>query len=309
MQSTALPIPLTAIARTVSETPQQARLAEERVLTVFNTSSVVTNVENFAIWLRETGASAVTATNYTRAVVRWLSLLEKEPSLRPAQVWLRWVGTASMKRITGYGLRRWREYNEAVLGLAIDVGVPSRLPAASAPRPRPIADSELRGLRIAAKSLLPAQTGVSFRVWLALVEELGLRRGESTLEWDQIDWSGSVKVEGKTGQRELPLSQRMLRLLSWLRTKHQAAPWLGARNQKLSGGVLYNIFQSVSSSAGLLNLRPHLLRHRTLTRLCRSSLGSNPLLVLAFAGHSHVGSLHAYYEVSLSEKRALMDAA
>jgi integrase len=290
-------------------TPELNRATDSHVLTVLNTPSAATDVENFATWLLETGASRITAENYGRAVVRWLGIMQTHSSLRPAQVWLRWSGTPAMKRITGYALRRWREYNESILGLLIDIGVPSRLPAASAPRPRPISDQELRLLRLKAKSLLPVRIGNSFRVWLAMVEELGLRRSESEIGWDQVQWTGSISVFGKTGRRELPLSRRMLRLLSWLRRQNPTYPWIGAHAQKLSGGVLYNIFQAVSSASGLLNLRPHLLRHRRLTLLCRSSLGTNPLLVLAFAGHSHIGSLHAYYDVSLEEKRALMEAA
>src|SRR4028118_1335276 len=65
-------------------------------------------------------------------------------------------------------------------------------------------------------------------------------------------------------------------------------------------------FKLVAASCGLNHLRPHHFRHRRLTRVCRSHLGNNRLLVLAFAGHRHVGSLQSYYRVSMEEKRALL---
>jgi site-specific recombinase XerD len=57
---------------------------------------------------------------------------------------------------------------------------------------------------------------------------------------------------------------------------------------------------------GRPDLRPHLLRHRRLTRLCSSTLGTNPLLVLSFAGQSSLSSLQYYYRVSLEEKSRLL---
>jgi hypothetical protein len=38
-------------------------------------------------------------------------------------------------------------------------------------------------------------------------------------------------------------------------------------------------------------------------------LAKNQLLVLAFAGHRHVGSLQPYYRVSIDEKRELLNSA
>lgn len=287
----------------------ETTIEKPHVLTILNTPSPEKRIEEFGGWLRQTGASDVTVKNYTQAVARWVAVIDANQSLRPAEVWLRWAVTPPMKRLTGYAVRRWREYCESVLGIAVDVGVPSRLPAPSAPRPRPIADRDFRLLRLTAKAMLPFRTAVSFRIWITLLEELGLRRTESAIEWDQIHGAGSVVVTGKTGERELPISRRLLRLLGWLRLRNPGFPWVGARGQKLSGGVLYNIFKAVAAASGLPDMRPHFLRHRRLTKLCRSHLGTNRLLVLAFAGHSNVGSLASYYEVSLDEKRALQKAA
>jgi hypothetical protein len=62
-----------------------------------------------------------------------------------------------------------------ILGEGIDLGIPSRLPAASRPNPKPISDKHLRELGIAAKQLFPIETSFSFRVGLQFVNETGCR--------------------------------------------------------------------------------------------------------------------------------------
>ncbi len=280
----------------------------EHVLTLLNTSSAENDqVEGFENWLAETGASEVTVENYGRGVRVWLETL-KGSELRPAAAWLRWQAPKSIKRLTGFACRRYSEYFKAMTGESIDLGVPERLPAASKPAPRPVSDSELKALLIAAKRILPRSTSFSFRVWLRLMEELGVRRGESDLTWGSFNFGEqTVRVNGKTGPRELPLSAKLSRCLLWLRRRNRACPWLGARGQRLSVGVLYNEFKRLAATVGAPELRPHHLRHRRLTALCKSSLGANQLLVLSFSGHAHVSSLQYYYHVTLDEKRALLE--
>ena len=76
-----------------------------------------------------------------------------------------------MKRTTGYACRRYTAFLEEVLGESIHLGIPSRLPAASRPNPRPISDSELQQLSIVAKKLFPPETSLSFCVWLQFTNE------------------------------------------------------------------------------------------------------------------------------------------
>jgi site-specific recombinase XerD len=280
------------------------------VLTLLNTSNPrLPKLAEFAGWLEETGATPVTVHNYTRAVERWSDVLIENPGVRPGKLWQNWAAPKSMKRLVGYACRRWVEFFGAVLGETVDMGVPSRLPAASRPEPRPVTDAEFRRLHLTAKRILPSATAVSFRVWLHLLEQTGVRRTESDIDWAAIDWEkNSVVVRGKTGERELPLGS-CGRLLAWLKGKNPEFPWLGFRGQRLRGAALYNLFKRVARHAGLASLRPHLLRHRRLTALCRSHLGSNPLLVLSFAGSAHVSSLAPYYSVSLQEKTELLKAS
>ncbi len=285
-------------------------ITSKDVLTPFNTRSLETLIPEYRQWLTDTGASPITIDNYARAINRWFAILASNSTVRPSELWCRWNATPGIKRLAGYAGRRWTEFIASTYGENVDLGIPSRLPPPSAPRPRPISDTHFRLLTRTAKRILPERTGYSVRVWLAFVEELGLRRSESVIEWRQIDWvAQAVTVVGKTGSRELPLSGSMLRRLRWLRRKNPLFPWCGNRGQRLSGGVLYNAVRAVAAAGGESGLRPHLLRHRRLTLLCRRHLATNQLLVLSVSGHSHISSLLPYYQVSLSEKRALMAEA
>jgi integrase len=290
-------------------TPELNRPTDSQVLTLFNTLTIESRVCSFKEWLKETGASDVTIQNYTRAVVRWSLVLEENKSLRPAEVWRQSHTTRAMKRMTGYACRRWSEFCRSVFDETADFGVPSRLPSGSTPNPRPVTNDEFRRLLLAAKQILPRRTSYSFRAWLHFCEQTGVRRTESDIDWNSVDWlEGAIVVRGKTGQRQLPLG-RMRRLLGWLVRKNPAFPWVGCRGQRLSPSVLYNLFKRVASHAGLAALHPHRLRHRRLTALCHNHLGANPLLVLSYAGSRHVSSLAPYYAVTLSEKAELLRAS
>jgi site-specific recombinase XerD len=299
-----------AVGTRASECRSYLRLvmSQELVLTVINTTSESNSVRNdFEGWLKDAGASGVTVRSYVAAIQKWFKILALNPGVRPAVVWQRSNFSASVKRVVGYACRRYTMFVSEVFDQRIDLGIPSRLPAASRPNPKPISEKHLRELGIAAKQLFPLETSFSFRVWIQFLNETGCRRSESEIDWSCIDWlRRSVVVRGKTGERELPLSRKMIRRLQFLYLRGNSAPWTGHREQKLSAGVLYCLFKEAAKKIGCPDLRPHLLRHRRLTRLCSSTLGSNPLLVLSFAGQSSLSSLQYYYRVSLEEKRRLL---
>jgi len=78
-------------------------------------------------------------------------------------------------------------------------------------------------------------------VWLHLLDQTGVRRSESDIEWDAVDWqTGSVVVRGKTGERQIPLGKSTT-LLAWLRRRHGKYPWTGTRGQRLGAATLYNL--------------------------------------------------------------------
>ena len=282
-------------------------MSHSLVLTAINRTSFSFNSvrSDFEVWLKDAGASQTTVRGYGAAIQKWLKILALSPGVRPAVVWQRSQLSASIKRVIGYACRRYSTFTSEVLGDRIDLGIPSRLPAASRPNPKPISDKHLRELGIAAKQLFPIETSYSFRVWLQFVNETGCRRAESEIDWSSIDWlRRSVVVRGKTGERELPLSRKMIRTLQFLFLRRSSAPWTGCRSQVLSAGVLYCLFKQAAKRIGRPDLRPHLLRHRRLTRLCRSALGTNPLLVLSFAGQSSLASLQYYYHSFARGKEA-----
>ena len=74
---------------------------------------------------------------------------------------------------------------------------------------------------------------------------------ESEIDWSAIDWlRRSVVVRGKTGERELPLSRKMIRTLQFLFLRRSSAPWTGCRSQILSAGVLYCLFKQAAARVG-----------------------------------------------------------
>jgi integrase/recombinase XerC len=228
----------------------------------------------------------------------------------PAVVWQRCALPRPMKRIIGYACRRYIAFMRGVMAETVELGVPSRLPEASRPNPRPVSADEFQKLSRAAKKLLPKETSLTVRIWLQFLRETGCRRAESDIDWTSIDWfRSSVTVRGKTGERELPLSRQMLRRFQFLfARKRRPYPWIGNRGQRLSMGVLYCLFKRISAAIGHRELRPHLLRHSRLTELCASELGANQLLVLSFAGSASLSSLRYYYNITLDQKRRLLEA-
>ncbi len=276
-------------------------------LTAINRISRQDRLDHFSAWLRQTGSAPNTVRIYRGLVSYWLDRLDASDSPTPALAWLEWDAPESIRRLTGYACRRYAQFIRDVFAEAIDLGVPRRLPPPSRPTPRPVTDPELSQLLRVAKLDLPYRTSVSMRVWIHLMDELGLRRGESAFGWDRVDFDrGCLTVTGKTGERTLPLSDTMHRRLRWLQDRHPVYPWLGDRGQPLSPDVLYVLFKRVARATGLGHLRPHLLRHRRLTRICRTQLGKDPIRVLRFAGQSNIASLSYYYQVTHEDLRPFL---
>jgi hypothetical protein len=180
-------------------------MSQELVLTGINTTFTFCSVRSdFEGWLKDAGASETTIRSYVAAIEKWLKVLALSPEVRPAVIWQRSQLSASIKRVVGYACRRYAMFAAEVLGQRVDLGIPSRLPVASRPNPKPISDKHLRELSIAAKKIFPKETSISFRVWLQFLNETGCRRSESEIDWSSIDWlRRSVIVRGKTGEREI----------------------------------------------------------------------------------------------------------
>lgn len=257
-------------------------------------------------------ASPETTRIYINLLERWERNLEASGASH-AEAWNCWKApTIQIRRLTGYALRRYVTYQQECGGKVVSFPIPQRLPRSSRPNPNPVTDEELIQLRASMRMTLPAETSITLRVWLRLLDELGIRRNETPQCWSAFNLAEEiavVTVSGKTGERTLPLSPKLVRILRWLKRRRPASLWLGAKRQKISPDTMYQQFKKAARSAGLGSLRPHHLRHRRLTKLCRSHLGFNQLLVLAIAGHQHVSSLQHYYRVSKQEMAQALLAA
>lgn len=270
------------------------------------------SIVGFRRWMKKNEASPETTRIYCGLVERWQSYVQNS-NLPEQEAWISWQAPSKqIRRLTGYALRRYATFQQDVNGKIVPFTVPQRLPRTSRPNPNPISDKDLIRLRFAMKHALPEKTSISLRVWLMLLDELGLRRNETPQNWRSFQFEDAmptVAVSGKTGTRTLPLPPKLARKLRWLKTKRPTSPWIGAKGQTISPDTMYQQFKKAARSAGLDNIRPHHLRHRRLTKLCRSHLGSNQLLVLAIAGHQHVSSLQHYYKVSQTEMAEVLMAA
>ena len=67
----------------------------------------------------------------------------------------------------------------------------------------------------------------SIRIFIAVLDELGLHRAEAFFEWADADLrDAEILIHGKGGDiRLLPLSLSLVRLLSWLRQRSPEFPW------------------------------------------------------------------------------------
>lgn len=263
----------------------------------------------FARYLTREGMSPTTVEMYTRLAGRWITDLRSSECATSAEAWFEWTTPAQMRRVTGYACRAFERFAKTT-GIEIDLGVPRHLPPAPRPRPRAVTDGEFRMLLTLAKTMFTTETGITVRVWLRLLDSLGARRSESIVSWDQINLdAGTITVYGKTGARTLPLSRRLRRVLRWLHRRRPGSPWQGSRGRPLGGATLYKYFKRLARAAGMPRLRPHLLRHRRLTAICRSDLGKDQLRVLRFAGQRHLSSLQYYYEVGAEDMRDFVEPA
>ena len=163
-------------------------MANELALTAITRSSFSFNSvrSDFEGWLKDAGSSEVTIRSYVAAIQKWLKVLALNPGVRPVVMWQRSQLSASTKRVIGYACRRYEMFASEVMGERIDLGIPSRLPVASRPNPKPISDKHLRELSIAAKKLFPLETSFSFRAWLHFLNETGCRRTESEIDWSCV---------------------------------------------------------------------------------------------------------------------------
>jgi integrase/recombinase XerD len=141
---------------------------------------------------------------------------------------------------------------------------------------------------------------------VTLLLDNGIRAGEALLRWDQID-GHSIRVSGKTGEREVPITPRTRWLLDQLQAWNEAhfGPnpyvFLGKKGP-LSPQGLYKVVRGALTRAGFVGRRlsPHTLRH-TFARLWLTE-GGDPYSLQQTLGHTTMDMVRRYVAMSGKER-------
>lgn len=99
-------------------------------------------------------------------------------------------------------------------------------------------------------------------------------------------------MDGKVGQRQVPISPELSELLMTL--GNNTFFWVGPSGNKLTYWGIKNVFRRVFHRAGLQGrkLGPHTLRHTFATEYCRA--GGNVTVVQAIMGHERLTTTMIY---------------
>lgn len=138
-----------------------------------------------------------------------------------------------------------------------------------------------------------------------LIADTGMRLGEAILRWDNIN-QDTVYVNGKTGEREVPILPETRRLLERLRQWNEAnfgeSPFvfLGKKGPLTSQGIQEAV-ERAFKRAGLSGPRstPHTLRH---TFGCNwNAEGGDPYTLQQIFGHTTMTMVKKYVRVNVRE--------
>lgn len=145
--------------------------------------------------------------------------------------------------------------------------------------------------------LLAVATGPRDLALLAFLMDTGVRIGEVfSMAWERV-LEDSVIVDGKTGERVVPVSPHVLRLV-----KAQGTPevvWMGRRGPMTYGGMKSAVRSAIEKS-GLRPPKagPHVLRHTFASRFIAN--GGDVVILQKILGHSSLNSTMVY--VHMHEK-------
>lgn len=263
--------------------------------------------KDFVQWMRMSGVSNGTTQDYCHAIARYFAYLETAPVSLERAFW-KYDTTLSMRRLTGFALRRLERFHWETEGRKVDFGIPPRLASPSRPKPSPIPRKEILLILATARRLYSRDRkretlGRTFRAWLLLTLEWGARISETELPWSQIDLERkAVLLQGKTGKDWAPISARGIRILRHLRHHAPAAsgPFVGIRGDQIGSDYLYRIFKTVCRSAGF-NHHPHQLRHTAVTEWGEAGV---PLpYLMRLSRHHSVGAVLWYLRPSEQKLR------
>lgn len=133
------------------------------------------------------------------------------------------------------------------------------------------------------------------RALLSVILDTGIRLGEVTSLTKGSIGPGYLRVNGKTGQRQVPLSASVRVLLQSLGDGERL--WLGAKGPLTRTGV-QQAYRRLFRRAGLTGrkLGPHTLRHTFGTMYCRA--GGNIRVLQEIMGHADLETTMLYVQLA-----------
>jgi integrase/recombinase XerC len=158
------------------------------------------------------------------------------------------------------------------------------------------------------RALVAAAESMRDRVLVTLLLATGARIGELCAA-RVADWDGrQLRLDGKTGERFVPLGSQVAGQLSdYLSGRGllpAEAPLLGGRKGGLTTGQAWRIFRSTCVAAGIPAQGPHQCRHAAAQRWVLA--GAPIMVVSALLGHSRVSTTVDFY---LHASKELMETA
>ena len=134
------------------------------------------------------------------------------------------------------------------------------------------------------------------RAMVALILDTGIRLGELTgLAIGDVG-NDHLRVAGKVGQRQVPMTPVVGSML--LAVGDDSHVWLGRRGRRMSYRGIQKTYQRILKGAGLTGpkLGPHLLRHTFATEYCRR--GGNIRVLQEIMGHEDIATTMVYVHLA-----------
>jgi integrase len=164
------------------------------------------------------------------------------------------------------------------------------------------------------KELLPASPH-PLRDVLIIMLDGGMRNGEVVrMRWEYVNWEATFyfNPKGKTrkARRVIPLSERVINLLTGLRKQEQGEGWVFPSNKSRSGHIelsgLEHMFRKVARRLGIPeSLKLYCARHTFGTVAMAET--RNPGLVKDVMGHESLATTMGYLHPDVLQIKTVID--
>jgi len=147
------------------------------------------------------------------------------------------------------------------------------------------------------------------RLCLLLLASTGARIGEiADLMWADVDFGrSSIRVSGKTGNREIPIGAGLLDELCHARDSSEGPRVLGTTRSVVTGQFCCRELRRACVSAGVRPFTPNGLPRAAVDRLARAGIDVGTAASLM--GHSPAVALKHYRQVSFGDRLKAVEAA